>query len=333
MGIGRKAGFETSVANFLYPIKLYFMASNPDASHQPSHPQAIHHFHALINRQGRLNVHGTRDLKNPFSDLYHFFFSLSWPKFFALVASIYFLTNLFFGTLYFAYGVDTLGDGHAIGVERFRHCVFLSIENMSSVDYSRVGPVGFGPDILMTIQAFLGLLTLAVITGLFYARFSRATARIIFSNKAIIAKHNGKLCFLFRIANERLNQIAEAHMSLHLTVNEVSLEGELARKFYDLKLEREHTPLFTLSWTVRHYINESSPLYRMDQEKMREAQMGIVASLTGIDETFSQPIIARHAYSLEDIVYDKRFKDIITLQEKKVHINLKGIHDLHEGQE
>jgi len=308
------------------------MASNPDTSHQPSHPQFMHHFHALINRQGKLIVRGTRGRQNPFADLYHFLFSLSWPRFFAFVASIYFLTNLFFGILYFLFGVDTLGDGHAAGLERLRHCVFLSIENMSSVDYNRVGPVGIGPDILMTIQAFLGLLTLAVITGLFYARFSRATARIIFSNKAIIAKHNGKLCFSFRIANERLNQIAEAHMALHFTIDEVSLEGERSRKFYDLKLEREYTPLFALSWTVRHYIDEKSPLFGMNEAKMREAQMGILASVTGIDETFSQPIIARHAYSMEDIVYNKRFKDIITRHDKGVHINLKGIHEVHDPQ-
>ena len=297
------------------------MSPGTDPSHQSLHPRSIH-FRALINRQGRLNVYGTRNRQNPFSDLYHYFFSLSWPRFFALIASIYLLINIFFGSLYFILGTKA----------SFLHCIFLSIENMSAVDYGRAGPVGIGPDILMTIQAFLGLLTLAVITGLFYARFSRATARIIFSNKAIIGNHNGKLCFSFRIANERLNQIAEAHMALHLTRNEVSLEGESSRKFYDLKLERDHTPLFALSWTVRHYINESSPLFGMDEAKMREAQMGILASLSGIDETFSQPIIARHSYSMDDIVYNKRFKDIIEWHDKKVHINLKGIHDLHEPQ-
>ncbi len=307
------------------------MAPHPDTPYPSTHPQSSH-FHALVNRQGKINVHGTRDLQNPFADLYHFFFSLSWPRFFLFVAAIYFLTNLFFGVLYFICGVDALGDGHSMAGERFRHCVFLSIENMSSVDYSRVGNVGIVPYILMTIQAFLGLLTLAVITGLFYARFSRATARIIFSNKAIIGKHNGKACLFFRIANERLNQIAEAHMSLYLTKNETSLEGEHTRKFYDLKLERNHTPLFALSWTVRHYIDEKSLLFEMDEKKMREVQMGIVASLTGTDETFSQPIIARHAYGVDDIVHDRRFKDIITFHERKVHINLKGIHDLHEVQ-
>jgi inward rectifier potassium channel len=134
------------------------------------------------------------------------------------------------------------------------------------------------------------------------------------------------------MANERLNQIAEAHMALHLTLNEVSQEGEHTRKFYDLKLERDHTPLFALSWTVRHYIDEKSPLFGMNEAKMREDQMGILASLTGLDETFSQPIIARHSYSLEDVVYNKIFKDIIIWHDKKVHIDLKGIHDLHEGQ-
>jgi len=306
------------------------MPTNSDPSHQSLHPQSFH-FRALINKQGKINVHGTRARQNPFADLYHYFFSLSWPKFFALVALIYFLTNLFFGVLYFIGGVDALGDGNATGLERFRHCVFLSIENMSSVDYSRVGHVGMGSDILMTMQAFLGILTLAMITGLFYARFSRATARIIFSNKAIIGNHNGRLCLFFRIANERLNQIAEAHISLHLTKNEISLEGEHTRKFYDLKLEREHSPLFALSWTVRHYIDDRSPLLGMDIEKLKEAQTGILASLTGIDETFSQPIIARHTYSMEDIVYNKRFKDIIVWHDKKVHIDLKGIHDLHES--
>ena len=120
-------------------------------------------------------------------------------------------------------------------------------------------------------------------------------------------------------------------MALYMTKIETSLEGESTRKFYDLKLEREHTPLFALSWTVRHYIDEKSPLFGMDEIKMRECQMGIVASLTGMDETFAQPIIARHAYSPDDIVYNRHFKDIITWHDKKVHIDLKGIHDLHEA--
>jgi inward rectifier potassium channel len=307
------------------------MTSKTDSSHQSLHPQAVH-FRTLINKQGRFNVQGHRNFQNPFKDLYHYFFSLSWSKFFINIASIYIFINVIFGGLYFINGVDILNEGHSTAWQRFGHCFFLSIENLSAVEYGRVGHLSAGVHALMTIQAFLGILTLAVITGLFYARFSRATARIIFSNKAIVGTHNGKPCLFFRIANERLNQIAEAHMTLHMTKNEISLEGEHTRKFYDLKLEREYSPLFALSWTVRHYIDEKSPLYGMTPEKMRELQVGILASVTGIDETFFQPIIARHAYSPDDIVYNRRFKDIILWHDKKVHINLKGIHDLHEPQ-
>jgi inward rectifier potassium channel len=281
------------------------------------HPQSSH-FRALINKQGRLNVHGERERNNPFTDLFHHLFSLSWPRFFFYAAAIYVLINLFFGCLYLMSGAD----------KAFSRCFFLSVESMTAVDFSRVEQKDVGVHLLMTVQAFLGLLTFAVITGLFYARFSRATARVIFSNKLIIGKHNGKRCLYFRIANERLNQIAEARMSLHMTRNEVSQEGEYARKFYELKLDRDRTPLFALSWTVRHYIDEGSPMNGMDEAVMKTTQTGFLASLTGTDETFSQPIIARHAYSMEDIVYNKHFKDIIIWHDKKVHINLKGINDL-----
>jgi len=305
------------------------MASDKAAGYHSPHGQSFH-FQSLVNRQGKVHVHGSRVFQNPFADLYHYFFSLTWPAFFVVVGTIFITMNLLFGALYLWTGVETSSAAGTSVYQRLLQCFFFSIENMTAVDYGRLQGAHSGAYVLMTVQAFIGLLTLAIITGLFYARFSRATARVIFSSKAIIAKHNGRDCLIFRIANERLNQIAEAHMSLHLTKNEISLEGEHTRKFYDLKLERDHSPLFALSWMVRHYIDEESPMHGMDHQKMREDQIGLLASLTGTDETFSQPIIARHAYAPDDIVYNRRFKDIIIWHDRQVHINLKGIHDLHE---
>ena len=301
----------------------------PETTRHKSHPQS-HQVRALMKRDGTLNVHRTHNREILFSDLYHYFFSISWPKFFLHIAAIYLLMNLFFAGMYFSLGVDALGEGHAAGLERFKHCFFLSVETMIAVEYSRMVSGGFIAHILMTIQAFSGLLTLAVTTGLVYARFSRPTARVIFSNKAIIGIHNGRPCFSFRVANERLNQIVEARTTLTLTKNEVSREGESSRKFYDLKLERDYSPLFALSWTVRHFINENSPLFGMDHNKMRADQVAILASLTGIDDTFNQPITARNAYTADEIVFNKRFKDIILWHESRVQIDLKGINDIHD---
>ncbi len=289
------------------------------------------HIRSLIRKDGNLNVHGPRNLQERILDLYHYLFSLSWPKFFIHVLAFYLAINLIFGILYFLLGVHP-SDGHGSeGLGRFKESFFLSVETLTAIDYGRIQPSGWLTYVLMTLQALSGILTLAAITGLFYARFSRPTAKLIFSNKAVVGPHNGVLYFYFRVANQRLNQIAEARMTLTLSKNEITKEGEHGRKFYDLKLDRDYSPLFALSWTVRHPVDEHSPLHGLLNEKTApEAQIAIIASLTGIDETFSQPIMARHVYTVEDIVYNKRFKDIIQWHDRRVTMDLKGIHQIQE---
>jgi len=294
-----------------------------------SHHSQIHQLRSLINKDGNMNVHGVRERRGYFKDLYHYSFALSWPKFFTHVVVLYLMMNVVFGGLYFLLGVHPI-EGHAAGFERFKECFFLSVETTSAIDYARIQPSGWMTYVLMTMQALLGILILAVITGLFFTRFSRPTARVIFSNKAIISSHNGQKFLIFRVANERLNQVVEAHMGLTLTKNETSMEGEHSRKFYDLKLQRQHTPLFSLSWTIRHLIDKDSPLFSLDAHAMREAQVGVLASLKGTDEAFNQPIMARHIYTPDDILFNKRFKDIIQWHEKEVHINLKDIHETED---
>ena len=297
---------------------------------KPSRFPNSQHIRSLIKRDGSLNVSDSRSLKDKAKDIYHYLFSLSWPKFLIHVTAVYLAINLIFGILYFLLGVHP-SDGHELtGLGRFKEDFFLSVETLTAIDYDRILPSGWLTYVIMTSQALLGLLTLATITGLLYARFSRPTARLIFSNKAIIGPHNGVLYFYFRVANQRLNQIAEAHMALTMSKNEISKEGEYNRKFYDLKLERDYSPLFALSWTVRHPIDQHSPLYGLNEKAMQEAQMSISASLTGIDENFSQPIIGRHVYTAEDIVYNKHFKDIIHWHDRRVSVDLRGIHDVQE---
>ncbi len=299
---------------------------------KPSHFPQAQHVLSLIKRDGNLNIrrHGPRNLHERIRDLYHYLFSLSWPKFFIHILIAYLVINLIFGIFYFLLGVHP-SDGHELeGLGRFKESFFLSVETLTAIDYGRIQPSWWFTYVLMTLQALIGILTLAIITGLFYARFSRPTTKLIFSNKAIIGLHDDILYFYFRVANQRLNQIAEARMTLTLSKNEISKEGEYNRKFYNLKLDRDYSPLFALSWTVRHPIDQHSPLHGMNEKAMQEAQMAISASLIGIDETFSQPIIARHAYTVGDIVYNKRFKDIIRWHDKKVTIDLKGIHEVHE---
>ncbi len=277
----------------------------------------------VINKDGSLNIQRPRERGKFFFDLYHYFLSISWPKFFIILIAVFISFNVLFGWLYFIAGPSALeGIREDSEFHRLVDCFFYSVKSIDGVS-----PVGVWPNILAVVENYSGMLTLVIITGILYARFARPQARVIFSNNAIIGQYNHKPCLVFRVANERLNQIIEAHMTLTLSKNATSKEGETSRKFYNMKLEFDYSPLFALSWTIRHFIDEDSPLFGMDQKKMEEDQVVIFASLSGIDETFSQTITARSVYRYDEIVYDKRFKDILLREGNKMHINLKGIHD------
>lgn len=284
----------------------------------------------LLGRDGTFNIKGLRSVRFPLDDLYHDLLSMSWFSFLCLVVVGYTLVNVVFGA---AYALCPPGSLEGVHTETkgsyFSDCFFFSVQTLATIGYGRISPVGLWPNILVTIEALIGVLSLALMTGIVFSRFSRPSAKIIYSEKAIIAPHDGELSFFFRIANERLNQIAEAHINLVLVRNEVTVEGQKFRNFYDLKLERNHTPVFALSWTVIHLIDANSPLYGLNQNGLEEIGAEFFVSLSGIDETLSQPIHSRYSYTVADLAWGMRFSDVISRSEDgKLIVNLQGIHDM-----
>ena len=173
-------------------------------------------------------------------------------------------------------------------------------------------PATLYANLLVSVEVLLGMTGLALATGLMFARFSRPTARVIFSRKAVIAPNNGVPTLMFRAANQRRNQILEAQISVAMLRNEITAEGEVMRRFYDLALARSRTPMFSLTWTVMHALDEKSPFYHCTPQSLETSEAEIVITLIGIDETFAQTIHARHTYGGADIVWDHRFADILT---------------------
>lgn len=288
----------------------------------------------ILNRNGRFNISKKGQRRIFFSDLYHSLLSISWPVFFLFVLIFYLLINFSFAIGYFLCGPGALAGTNHLGLiengmDYFLDCFFFSVQTLATIGYGRVSPVGFVPNFLVTIEALVGLLSLAVITGLLYARFARPTARIIFSRVAIIAKQDGVPSFFFRMGNERLNQISEAHVNVTLLKDETTQEGEQYRNFYDLALERNHSPIFNMTWTVLHPINAQSPLYGMTKEDLIRDKAEILVTLTGSDATFSQPIHARFSYTPEEISWNGRFKDILFRENNgTVRVALEDIHEL-----
>jgi inward rectifier potassium channel len=283
----------------------------------------------FLNRDGTYNIARSRGKSFPLSDLYHSLLSASWTEFLSVIIGVYLAINLLFAGAYFLSGPEALeGVRRDTFFHHFSDCFFFSVQTLATIGYGRISPMGLGANLLVTIEAFIGLLSLALVTGLFYARFARPTARILFSDVAIIGPHDGAPALVFRLANERLNQIVEAHVTVNLIKDETTAEGEDFRNFYELSLDRDRSPVFNMSWTVVHWIDDRSPLKGLKDKDLREVDAEIAVTLSGLDATMAAPIHARFSYVADDIVWNKRFRDILTSgDDGKIHVDLSHMHE------
>jgi inward rectifier potassium channel len=257
-------------------------------------------------QDGRFQIVGIGAWYSYWRDPYHLLLTIPWPGFLALIALSYVATNALFALAYLA-GGDCIANARP---GSFLDAFFFSVQTLASIGYGAMYPKTTYANAVVTIEAMMGLVGIAVLTGLAFARFSRPTARVIFSQVAVIAPHNGLPTLMFRTANKRRNQILEAQLRVYLMRDEVTTEGQFIRRLNELNLLRNQTPSFTLSWTAMHPIDESSPLSGMTPESLVATKTSIVVSLSGIDETVMQVLHARQIYAAHEILWNNQFVDI-----------------------
>ncbi|MEP0870890.1 ion channel [Trichocoleus desertorum AS-A10] len=257
-------------------------------------------------RDGQFHILGNGVWHSYWREPYHLLLTIPWTGFLALTVLCYVVTNAVFALLYLAQPASIANAKPGSFLDAF----FFSVQTLASIGYGALYPQTVYANILVTIEAMVSLVGIALLTGLAFARFSRPTARVSFSHVAVIGPYEGVPTFIFRAANQRRNQILEAQIRLYLMRDETSAEGHAMRRFYELKLLRSRTPSFTLSWTVLHPIDEYSPFYGATPESLAQMRASVVVSLSGIDETVSQVIHARHTYSAQEILWNYCFVDI-----------------------
>lgn len=262
----------------------------------------------VLTPDGRINIFRLGEHHTPWGDLYHLLLTMTWIEFLGLVSGLYFVTNLLFAIAYLL-GGDCIANAKPGSLT---DAFFFSVQTMATIGYGALYPKTTYAHLLVTIEALIGLLGVAIATGLMFARFSRPTARVLFSNTAVIMPYNGVPTLMFRAGNKRGNQILEARLWVTLLREESTLEGYSIRRIYDLKLTRSHSPFFVLSWTGMHPIDEDSPLYGETIESLVESSAEILITLTGTDETVAQTVHARHAYAVKDILWNYKFVDVFS---------------------
>lgn len=240
-------------------------------------------------------------------DMYHHLLRIRWSVLILGLWAGYLLLNLVFALLY-------LWEGNNISGARagdLWSAYWFSVQTLSTIGYGTMSPTSWGSNLIATAESFIGLVLVAMGTGLMFAKFSRPTARVVFSQPILVSRRNGLPCLMFRMSNERASHIVEAHLLVSVLQEEVTQEGERMRRFYSLRLERDHTPIFAMSWTAIHPLDEDSPLHGLAPETLSEKMQTIVVIFTGIDDLFAQSVHARHSYFAADIHFDHRFVDML----------------------
>jgi inward rectifier potassium channel len=313
------------------------VAERPDASPTPSEPDgapASAAGHPAVRRIvpgaavpfSRQGVKAIGVERAFHKDIYHFVLGRTWPQFFLLVSLVFVVTNMLFAWLF-------LAEPGAIANVRpgsFEDAFYFSVQTLATIGYGGMYPASRYGHAIVAVEAIVGILMVALITGITFTRFARPSARVLFSDKVVISPRDGVPHVMFRMANWRRNRIVEARLGVTLLVTERTREGDVMRRQIDLPLQRDKTNVFFLTWTAMHVVDERSPFFGPDAlDRLRAQQAEIYLALTGLDETIGQTIHVRKQYLLDDLVPHARFADVLsTHPDGRRVIDYRKFHDV-----
>lgn len=257
------------------------------------------------------------------NDAYHWLRTTTWTRLMLLIAVVYLVSNLFFAFAYW------LAGSKVANADGFHDLYWFSVQTMATIGYGYLAPLDDVTNAIVTVESFVGITLTALVTGLFFARFSTPRARVLFGRTAVIAPYDGKRSLMFRMANERSTAIVEASIRAYIVRDDRLANGEWIRRVYDLTLRRSTSPIFALSFLATHAIDEASPLYGATYETLRAANTSLIVTFTGIDDELAQTVHARHVWQVDEIELDRRFADIFKTDPKtgKRYLDLEPFHE------
>jgi inward rectifier potassium channel len=274
-------------------------------------------------QSGRFEFYKLNADEREIRDLYHWLLRLSWPQFSAFILTIYLAVNLAFSLFYYA------GRPCIAGSDSFSDDFFFSVETLATVGYGHLYPDSLYGHLVATAEIMIGMFGMAVITGLIFIRFSRPTARLVFSRNLVISPFDGQAALMMRVANLRHHAMAEAEFRMMLIRSETIQEGESVRRFYPLALQFDRLITFPVALTIRHLIDEKSPFYGQTAADLEKCDARILTSIVCIDTVIPAPVQSQQDYSWRDIHFGMRFVEIYTdLDDHSMVVDYGRLHEI-----
>jgi inward rectifier potassium channel len=243
-------------------------------------------------------------------DVYHRVLAMPWWRFFAYVVAGWLGANLLFAILY------TTQPGCIANADGFEESFYFSVQTLATIGYGAMSPATRFGHVVVVIEALVGTLGVALVAGVTFTKFARPTARVLFSDRIVVTVRDGVPHLVFRLANWRGNMVVEGQLRALVLLLEQTREGDSIRTPHELSLVRDRTALFAMTWIPMHRIDRQSPFWGGEAAlaRLREKRAEIFLTFTGLDETIGQPIHARHRYALDDIVWNARHADVLTVE-------------------
>ncbi len=240
-------------------------------------------------------------------DVFRAALRLSWPRLLLYALLGYLSVSALFCGLYRFDMAGLKGFQTGSWTETF----FFSAQVLATGGMEGIIPISLAMRCLHLLETLLGLLSLAMLTGLCFAKLSLPGPRIRFSKNVLATHYDGQPALVLRVANEQDMALLDVTAELVVILDAPTAEGVPMKRLFELPLIRDHAPLFILSWNLVHILDESSPLYEMLQSNPKNQEFLIYANIGGLDRSIGQTTHAFHAYSPEDMIQGGQFKDVV----------------------
>jgi inward rectifier potassium channel len=273
----------------------------------------------VINQDGTFNV-VRKGMKSHLIDMN------KW-KFFSLLILLYLVLNGIFAAIYTSIGIDSLG-GTMVNnsLPHYIHAFFFSVQTFTTVGFGAIFPKDPATNFVAGMEAMAGLFFFSLATGMVYGRFSKPSAKILFSKNALISPFKEGNALMLRLVNRRANVLMDMDARVFLVLAETSESGT-NRKYYSLKLEIDSIAFFPLSWTLVHSIDEDSPLHGLTHKEMRDLDAEIIVLIRGFDQTFGQQVQTRYSYVCGEMIWGAKFvKNFSTDENGEIILDIEGVH-------